>query len=228
MRLRHRYGPHQLAGGHSEVRIQNDIYRIVFDGNGFIHKSAVDYYALVRAAELTVQQGRNYLRVLGADTDVKTTKVFIPGQTFATSNTYGTGNGHATAYPVGRNVYANAYGVYTANTFTTVSSTPSYSTAIQKPIVTIDIQTLPRRIDPCLDARQVLQGALEKKLKLESATVARPRRASASQLATRIEANSITTRRLQGTCWACVGQSEGVVRQGGDAKTASLFPALAR
>jgi hypothetical protein len=161
-----------LAGGHSEVRIQNDIYRIVLDGNGFIHKSAVDYYALVRAAELTVQQGRNYFRILGADTDVKTTNVFIPGQTFVTSNTYGTGYRHATAYPVGRNVYANAYGAYTTNTFTTVSSTPSYSTAIQKPIVTIDIQTLPRRIDPCLDARQVLQGALEKKLKLESATVA--------------------------------------------------------
>jgi hypothetical protein len=166
------YGRHQLAGGYSEVRIQNDIYRIVFDGNGFIHKSAVDYYALVRAAELTVQQGRNYFRILGADTDVKTTNVFIPGQTFATSNTYGTGYGHATAYPVGRNVYANAYGVYNAHTFTTVSSTPSYSTAIQKPIVTTDIQTLPRRIDPCLDARQVLQGALEKKLKLESATLA--------------------------------------------------------
>jgi hypothetical protein len=49
---------------------------------------------------------------------------------------------------------------------------PSYSTAIQKPIVTLDIQTLPRRIDPCLIARQVLQGAIKKKLKLEQATLA--------------------------------------------------------
>ena len=165
------YGPHQLAGGYSEVRIQNDIYRIVVDGNGFIHKSAVDYYALVRAAELTVQQGRNYFRVLGAETDVKTTDVFIPGQTFANTNMHGTGYAHATAYPIGRNVYANAYGAYQANTFTTVSSTPSYSGAIQKPIVTIDIQTLPRRIDPCLDARQLLQGAVEKKLKLGPTTL---------------------------------------------------------
>jgi hypothetical protein len=165
------YGPHQLTGGYSEVRIQNDIYRIVFDGNGFIHQSAVDYYALVRAAELTIQQGRNYFRVLGGDTDVKTTNVFVPGQTFVTSNTYGTGYGRATAYPIGRNVYVRGYGAYNANTFTTVSSTPSYSTTIQKPIVTLDIQTLPGRVDPCLDARQVLQGAIEKKLKLESHTL---------------------------------------------------------
>jgi hypothetical protein len=165
------YGPHQLAGGYSDVRIQNDVFRIVFDGNGFIHKSAVEYYALVRAAELTVQNGRNYFRVLGGDADVRTINVLIPGQTFATSNTYGTGYGRATAYPIGRTVYASAYGAYNANTFTTVSSTPSYSTAIQKPIVTLDIQTLPSRINPCLDARQVLQGAVEKKLRVEPATL---------------------------------------------------------
>jgi hypothetical protein len=165
------YGPHQLVGGYSHVRIQNDVFRIVFDGNAYIHKSAVDYYALVRAAELTVQNGREYFRVLGADTDVKTINVFIPGQTFATSSTYGTAYSRATAYPIGRSVYASGYGVYNANTFTTVSSTPSYSTALQKPVVTLDIQTLPRRIDPCLNARQVLQGAIEKKLKLETATL---------------------------------------------------------
>jgi hypothetical protein len=167
------YGPHQIAGGYSDVRIQNDAFRIVFDGNGFIHKSAVDYYALVRAAEITVQNGRDYFRILGGNTDIRTINVFIPGQTFANSNTYGTGFGSATAYPIGRTVYANAYGAYNANTFTTVASTPSYSTAIQKPIVTLDIQTLPRRSDPCLDARQVLQGAIEKKLKLGPATLSR-------------------------------------------------------
>ena len=165
------YGPHRIAGGYSHVRIQNDIFRIVFDGNGFIHKSAVDYYALVRAAELTVQNGRDYFRVLEADTDVRTINVLIPGQTFATSNTYGTSYAHANAYPIGRNVYASAYGAYHGNTFTTVSSTPSYSTVIQKPIVTLNIQTLPQRVDPCLDARQVLQGAFEKKLKVEPATL---------------------------------------------------------
>jgi hypothetical protein len=60
---------------------------------------------------------------------------------------------------------------YNADTFTTVSSTLSYSTAIQKPVVTLDIQTLPRRIDPCLNARRVLQGTIEKQLKLEAATL---------------------------------------------------------
>jgi hypothetical protein len=40
-----------------------------------------------------------------------------------------------------------------------------------KPVVTLDIQTLSRRTDPCLNARQIFQGAVEKKLKLEAATL---------------------------------------------------------
>ncbi len=36
--------------------IQNDVFRILVDGNAYIHKSQIEYYALVRAAELTVKQ----------------------------------------------------------------------------------------------------------------------------------------------------------------------------
>jgi hypothetical protein len=51
------YGPRQFAGGYSEVHVQNDVFRILVDGNALIHKSQIEYYALVRAAELTVKQG---------------------------------------------------------------------------------------------------------------------------------------------------------------------------
>ena len=99
------YGPRQFAGGYSEVHIQNDVFRISVDGNAYIHKSQIEYYALVRAAELTVKQGRNYFRVIGANTDINSTNVFVPGQRpsrIATPD--GTGYSRATAYPVGRNL----------------------------------------------------------------------------------------------------------------------------
>ena len=47
-----------------------------------------------------------------------------------------------------------------------------FPTIMQKPTVTMTVQTLPRRVDPCLDARQVLQGAIQKGLKLEPAALA--------------------------------------------------------
>jgi hypothetical protein len=153
------------------VRIQNDVFRIVFDGNAYVHKSAVDYYALVRAAELTVQNGREYFHVLAADTDVKTTNVFIAGQTFATSNTYGTGYSRAMATQSGEPYMAAVMGHTVPILSPLCHQRRVYSTALQKPVVTLDIQRLPRRVDPCLNARQVLQGAIEKKLKLEAATL---------------------------------------------------------
>jgi hypothetical protein len=47
-----------------------------------------------------------------------------------------------------------------------------FPTIMQKPTVTMTVQTLPGRVDPCLDARQVLQGAIQKGLKLEPAALA--------------------------------------------------------
>jgi hypothetical protein len=47
-----------------------------------------------------------------------------------------------------------------------------FPTIMQKPTVTMTVKTLPGRVDPCLDARQVLQGAIQKGLKLEPAALA--------------------------------------------------------
>jgi len=166
------YGPRNISGGYSHTRIQNDVFTVLFDGNAYAHKSVIEYYALVRAAELTAQQGRQYMRIVGGDTDIKTSQIYMPGQTFVNTNTYGnySGNAWATRYGNQANVWGT--GNYSGNTYTTMSSTPGYATTLQKPIVTLTVLTLPRRIDPCLDARQVLQGALEKRLKLQPATIA--------------------------------------------------------
>ena len=55
------YGPRQFAGGYSEVHIQNVVFRILVDGNAYIHKSQIEYYALVRAAGAYCKTGTELL-----------------------------------------------------------------------------------------------------------------------------------------------------------------------
>lgn len=159
------YGPRGITGGYSQTRIQDDIFTIVSDGNAYTHKSKVEYHALVRAAEITIQQGRTYFAILGSDLDIKTTQMFIPGQTFVNTNS----SGSAYAQP-SVNPYMPAKVNYYGNSYSTISSTPGFASSLQKPIVTLTIQTLPKRIEPCLDARQLLSGALEKRIKLSNET----------------------------------------------------------
>lgn len=64
------YAPADSKGyGYTETRIEADRYRIVFAGDGATPPSVVDDYALLRAAELAVENGYDWFRVVGRSMD---------------------------------------------------------------------------------------------------------------------------------------------------------------
>ncbi|MEK7265854.1 MAG: hypothetical protein AAB227_07120, partial [Pseudomonadota bacterium] len=64
------YGPADSKGyGYTETRVEADRYRIVFAGDGATPPDVVDDYALLRAAELAVENGYDWFRVVGRSMD---------------------------------------------------------------------------------------------------------------------------------------------------------------
>lgn len=64
------YGPAGSKGyGYSETRIEADRYRITFAGDGATPAAVVEDYALLRAAELAVDNGYDWFRVIGRSID---------------------------------------------------------------------------------------------------------------------------------------------------------------
>jgi predicted small lipoprotein YifL len=62
------YGPADVNGfGYSEQKIEDDRYRISYQGSGGMPPSLVEDYALRRAAELTLEAGFDWFRVSGRD-----------------------------------------------------------------------------------------------------------------------------------------------------------------
>jgi hypothetical protein len=65
--------PYQAASastpGYSEMRIENDRYRISFRGNSSTPRDVVETYMLYRAAELTLQNGFDHFTVAHRETD---------------------------------------------------------------------------------------------------------------------------------------------------------------
>jgi len=62
------YGPADEKGfGYSEQRIEDDRFRITYQGSGGMPPAQVEDYALRRAAELTRQSGFDWFRVTGRD-----------------------------------------------------------------------------------------------------------------------------------------------------------------
>lgn len=57
------------SGGFSEVRLENNRFRVNFAGNSLTSRETVEGYLLFRAAELTVQNGYDWFEIVDRDVD---------------------------------------------------------------------------------------------------------------------------------------------------------------
>lgn len=53
----------RIAGGYSDERVSEDRYRVSFAGNTLTSREKVEAYLLFRAAELTLEQGRDWFAI---------------------------------------------------------------------------------------------------------------------------------------------------------------------
>ncbi|MCW3797220.1 hypothetical protein OMW55_05280 [Sphingomonas sp. BN140010] len=76
-------GSSHARGGYSDQRIDQDHYRVSFSGNDFTSRKEVENYLLLRAAQVTLQNGYDGFTLVSKQTDptVRTeiTEPFSPG-----------------------------------------------------------------------------------------------------------------------------------------------------
>lgn len=60
------------GGGYSDTRIEAGRYQVAFEGNSLTERQTVENGLLIRAAELTLQDGGDYFLIVERDTDAKT------------------------------------------------------------------------------------------------------------------------------------------------------------
>jgi hypothetical protein len=59
------------AEGYTETKLTDNRYRVTFTGNSVTPAETVQDYALLRAAELTLQEGYDWFQLVGRETDKK-------------------------------------------------------------------------------------------------------------------------------------------------------------
>lgn len=58
-----------VSGGYSEMRIENDRWKVNFEGNSLTSRETVEGYLLYRAAELTLAQGFDWFETVDRETN---------------------------------------------------------------------------------------------------------------------------------------------------------------
>lgn len=110
-----------VAGGYSSTQLSQDQFEIRFNGNGFTKPKQAYDFALLRAADLSLEHNYSYFILMGHQDKSKT--IIIPGAT--------------TSYTTGTVSSSNGYGTYSGTTTSYTNDVP-----IHKPSVSLLIRCL--------------------------------------------------------------------------------------
>jgi hypothetical protein len=66
------YQANGLTGGFSSMQLDTNVWQVSFKGNAFTSRERVRDFGLLRAAELTLQNGYNYFLIMSEDDYTKT------------------------------------------------------------------------------------------------------------------------------------------------------------
>ena len=138
------------SGGHQFKRLSENTFAVGFSGNGFTQPKRASDFAMLRAAEVTLEHNYRYFSILGEE-DRSSTELIHSGGTAYTTGT---------AYTYG------GYGSYSGITTYTPSTTPVY-----KPGTMLTIRCYDRKpgghAGQVYDAKQ-LRESMRAQYKLDS------------------------------------------------------------
>jgi hypothetical protein len=110
------YGPSGFSGGYEDMKIQDNIYRVSFTGNAYTNKREAADFAMLRCAELTLENGAKYFAVVTESDDSQTFVDTTPRSSSTTYNAYS--NSLNTQYYGGETIfYSKPSSSYTIQIF---------------------------------------------------------------------------------------------------------------
>jgi hypothetical protein len=104
-----------FRGGFSDTRLQENLFTVNFEGNGYCSRGRAQDFGMLRCAEVTLEHGFNFFAIADSSADEKTTLYHSGGS----AQTYGT---------------MSSSGNTASGTFNTYSS-PGYTVPISMPCV---------------------------------------------------------------------------------------------
>ena len=125
------YQPKSFTGGFSSTQLDVNVFQVSFRGNGYTNRERANDFALLRSAEVALENGYEYFSIIDGQRYSESRSFTTPSTstTQLNANTLGT----VTGYGNTANYYGNTYGTATTTTYggqTYLISRPTASNTI--------------------------------------------------------------------------------------------------
>ncbi len=97
-----------FTGGYSETRLDENVFKVSFRGNGYTGRERVSDFTLLRSAELALENGYKYFVIIDANSYTSNSTYTTPTTSHIAGSAYGYGNsvyGSATTTTTGGQTY---------------------------------------------------------------------------------------------------------------------------
>lgn len=108
------YHSQGFTGGYTDIKLQDDIYKVSFKGNGYCGSERAYNMALLRCAEVALNNGYKYFIIIDGKSLIQTSAYTTP----VIANTQGTTSGNVNMYNSG---YGSSHGHYSSSYLGTTS-----------------------------------------------------------------------------------------------------------
>ena len=146
------YQPTGFTGGYSETQLAPDVFRVFFRGNGYTSGERAQDFALLRAAELTLEGDFKHFAIIDESSSTEVVPFTMPGSSQTTGSAHIQGS------------YRSSYVTYSEHT----TYYPPETYLVHRPRSELLIRCFPDKPDGnfTFDAA-FLQESLNKKYKIE-------------------------------------------------------------
>ena len=97
-----------FTGGYSQTQLDENVFRVVFKGNGYTGRERVADFTLLRSAELALENGYKYFVIIDSNSHTRNSTYTTPIRSYTTVSAYGSGNsvyGNASTTTYGGQTY---------------------------------------------------------------------------------------------------------------------------
>lgn len=97
-----------LSGGYSEIQLDENVFKVSFQGNGYTKPDRAADFTLLRSAELTLENGFQYFAIIDENNHTSHGTYTTPTTSHTTANAQVSGNyvhGNATTTTTGGQTY---------------------------------------------------------------------------------------------------------------------------
>jgi hypothetical protein len=86
------YQPEGFTGGYSDFKFQDGVFRVGFEGNGFTGRNRAADFALLRSAEVALENGYSHFIILDNESRIEQSSYTTPTTSHTQGSAHTTGN----------------------------------------------------------------------------------------------------------------------------------------